>query len=112
MVHALISEGKKLSLSRLVSLYFPFQGTEYGILWTENKFLLLFTFTRKSNSNQAYKKTLHFHGAKKLGLDLYRIQIARSSELLRYISRLNCCITSAQGIPSQIRDDVQIICLP
>ena len=72
----------------------------------------LFTFTCWSNSNQAYKKILRFYGAKKLGLDLYRIQIARSFELVGYISRSTCSITLAQGIPSQIRDDEQIICLP
>ena len=40
----------------------------------------LFTDPSRSNSNQAYKETLPFYCAKKLGLDLYRIQIARSSE--------------------------------
>ena len=50
----------------------------------------LFKFTCRSNSNQTYKKPLRFYGAKKLGVDLYRIQIARSSELGRYINGLNC----------------------
>ena len=72
----------------------------------------LFKFTCRINSNQAYRKTLRFYGAKRLSLDLYRIQIARSSELVGHISRLNCSITLAQGIPSKIRDDEQIICLP
>ena len=72
----------------------------------------LFKFTGRINSNQVYKKTLRFYGAKKLGLDFYRIQIARSSQLVGYISHMNCYITLAQDIPSQIRDDEQIICLP
>ena len=48
-----------------------------------------FKITRRKIFNQACKKTLRFYGAKKLCLDLNRIQIARSSELVRYISHLN-----------------------
>ena len=57
---------------------------------TTNSFL--FTFTCRSSSDDDYNETLRFYGAKKLGLDLYRIQIAPSSELVRYISHLNCYI--------------------
>ena len=73
---------------------------------------LLLTLTCRSSSNQAYIETLHFYGAKKLGLDLYRIQISQSFELVRYISGLKCYITLAQGIPSQNRDGEHIIDLP
>ena len=52
----------------------------------------LFTFTCRSSSGDDYNETLRFYGAKKLGLDLYRIQIAPSSELGRCISHLNCYI--------------------
>ena len=37
MVRALIHDTKKLSLPCLVSLYFPFQGVEWGILWGERQ---------------------------------------------------------------------------
>ena len=50
-------------------------------------------FTCGKNFNQACKKTLRFSGAKKLGLDLYRKQLAQFSELVRYISHLNVYIT-------------------
>ena len=33
----MVSKSKKLLLPRLVSLYFPFQGDECGILWVERQ---------------------------------------------------------------------------
>ena len=68
--------------SFILSLYFPFQGPEYGILWAETQ-ILIYIHLYRSSSNEDYKETLRFYGAKKLGLDLYRIQIAQSSELVR-----------------------------
>ena len=56
-------------------------------------------------------ETLRFYGARRLVLDLYRIQIARSSKLARCISRLNCSLTLAQGMPSQISDVEKIMAL-
>ena len=56
----------------------------------------LFTFTCRSSSNDDYNEILRFYSAKKLGLDLYRIQIAPSSELVRFISHLNCYITESE----------------
>ena len=60
----------------------------------------LFTVFRTSDPN---KKSLSA---------LYRMQMARSSALISYISRSNRYIILAQGIPSQIMDDEQFICLP
>ena len=61
----------------------------------------LLTITCRSSSNDDYNETLRFYGAKKLWLDLYRIQIAPSSELVRYISHLNCYITESEEWSSQ-----------
>ena len=39
MVRTLVQNMKKLSLSRLVYYYFPFQEVEWGILWAERQIL-------------------------------------------------------------------------
>ena len=80
MVRVLILVPKRLSLPRLVSLCFPFQGAECGILWAERQ-IPSYLHTLVGVTPIKPTKKLRFYGAKKLGLDLYRIQIARSSEL-------------------------------
>ena len=75
--------------SFVISLFsIPRGWMRHSVSGKTNSFL--FKFTCGKLFQLSLQKALRFYGPKKLGVDLYRMQIAWSSWWGRYINRLNC----------------------